>query len=217
MRPAFEPRRRRVFYYRAGGTAVSQRARRAKAALLGQLSGLSALSFLPHPIPHPLRPLTVPPLPNQNPTNSSFHLNKKTGEVTRIVDRGTSAIQNVLSTIVFSIAPQVVGRGGGGLGSRPLCLLSGARTHNSASRLPQTPQPLRAPQLLLAVWSRRHPFFRHPQPPCLTRAVTPVPSPAQIIDMLAAATYLAGSLEPTIAAITFVTIGSYIPLTVGLS
>jgi ATP-binding cassette subfamily B (MDR/TAP) protein 6 len=35
--------------------------------------------------------------------------------------------------------------------------------------------------------------------------------------MLAAATYLAGSLEPTIAAITFVTIGSYIPLTVGLS
>ncbi|GBF99523.1 hypothetical protein Rsub_11957 [Raphidocelis subcapitata] len=71
----------------------------------------------------------------------SFHLNKKTGEVTRVVDRGTAAIQNVLSTIVFSIAPQ-------------------------------------------------------------------------IIDMLAAATYLAGSLEPTIAAITFVTIGSYLPLTI---
>lgn len=37
----------------------------------------------------------------------SFHLKRKTGEVTKVVDRGTSAIQNVLSTIVFSIAPQV--------------------------------------------------------------------------------------------------------------
>ncbi len=32
--------------------------------------------------------------------------------------------------------------------------------------------------------------------------------------MLAAATYLAGTLEPWIAAITFLTIGSYIPLTI---
>lgn len=37
----------------------------------------------------------------------SFHLNRKTGEVTKVVDRGTAAIQNVLSTILFSIAPQV--------------------------------------------------------------------------------------------------------------
>jgi ATP-binding cassette subfamily B (MDR/TAP) protein 6 len=71
----------------------------------------------------------------------SFHLTKKTGEVTKVVDRGTSAIQNVLSTVVFQIAPQ-------------------------------------------------------------------------IIDMIAAATYLAGSLEPWIAGITFITIGSYIPLTI---
>ncbi|WIA42366.1 hypothetical protein OEZ86_008373 [Tetradesmus obliquus] len=71
----------------------------------------------------------------------SFHLSRKTGEVTKVVDRGTAAIQNVLSTILFSIAPQIV-------------------------------------------------------------------------DMLAAATYLAGALEPWVALIVFVTIGSYIPLTI---
>ena len=43
----------------------------------------------------------------------SFHLNRKTGEVTKVVDRGTSAIQNVLSTILFQIAPQVRGAGQG--------------------------------------------------------------------------------------------------------
>jgi ATP-binding cassette subfamily B (MDR/TAP) protein 6 len=32
--------------------------------------------------------------------------------------------------------------------------------------------------------------------------------------MLAAATYLAGALEPWVALIVFVTIGSYIPLTI---
>jgi hypothetical protein len=37
----------------------------------------------------------------------SFHLSRKTGEVTKVVDRGTAAIQNVLSTILFSILPQV--------------------------------------------------------------------------------------------------------------
>eukprot|EP00878_Enallax_costatus_P015689 GHUV01016437.1.p1 GENE.GHUV01016437.1~~GHUV01016437.1.p1 ORF type:complete len:820 (+),score=192.83 GHUV01016437.1:571-3030(+) len=71
----------------------------------------------------------------------SFHLSRKTGEVTKVVDRGTAAIQNVLSTILFQIAPQVV-------------------------------------------------------------------------DMLAAATYLAGALEPWVALIVFITIGSYIPLTI---
>jgi hypothetical protein len=63
------------------------------------------------------------------------------GEVTRVVDRGTSAIQNVLSTIVFSIVPQ-------------------------------------------------------------------------IIDVVVASTYLAIYLDPLIAMIVFITIGSYIPLTV---
>jgi len=37
----------------------------------------------------------------------SFHLSRKTGEVTKVVDRGTAAIQNVLSTILFQIVPQV--------------------------------------------------------------------------------------------------------------
>lgn len=32
--------------------------------------------------------------------------------------------------------------------------------------------------------------------------------------MLAAATYLSSALEPWIAAITFITVGSYIPLTI---
>ena len=36
----------------------------------------------------------------------------------------------------------------------------------------------------------------------------------QIVDMFAAATYLAGALEPWVALIVFVTIGSYIPLTI---
>lgn len=35
-----------------------------------------------------------------------FHLKKKTGEVTKVVDRGTNAIQNILSTVLFNILPQ---------------------------------------------------------------------------------------------------------------
>eukprot|EP00798_Chlamydomonas_sp_ICE-L_P028995 gene28995-32187_t len=38
----------------------------------------------------------------------SFHLSKKTGEVTRQVSRGTDAMQNILSTILFSIVPQLI-------------------------------------------------------------------------------------------------------------
>ena len=37
----------------------------------------------------------------------NFHLHKKTGEVTKMVDRGTNAMQNILSTILFSIVPQL--------------------------------------------------------------------------------------------------------------
>lgn len=32
-----------------------------------------------------------------------FHLMRKTGEVTRIMDRGTNALQNILSTVIFNI------------------------------------------------------------------------------------------------------------------
>ncbi|GLC47382.1 hypothetical protein PLESTB_001360600 [Pleodorina starrii] len=71
----------------------------------------------------------------------TFHLRKKTGEVTKVVDRGTNAMQNLLATVLFNILPQM-------------------------------------------------------------------------FDVLAAATYLAQALEPTIAIIVFVTVGSYIPLTV---
>ncbi|GIL87517.1 hypothetical protein Vretimale_1580 [Volvox reticuliferus] len=71
----------------------------------------------------------------------TFHLRKKTGEVTKVVDRGTNAMQNLLSTVLFNILPQM-------------------------------------------------------------------------FDVLAAATYLAQALEPTIAIIVFITVGSYIPLTI---
>ena len=36
-----------------------------------------------------------------------FHLMRKTGEITRQLDRGTAAIQNVLSTVVFNIGPSI--------------------------------------------------------------------------------------------------------------
>ncbi|GIL44034.1 hypothetical protein Vafri_1601 [Volvox africanus] len=71
----------------------------------------------------------------------TFHLRKKTGEVTKVVDRGTNAMQSLLSTVLFNILPQM-------------------------------------------------------------------------FDVLAAATYLAQALEPTIAMIVFITVGSYIPLTI---
>lgn len=38
----------------------------------------------------------------------SYHLKRKTGETTRIIDRGTNAMQNLLSTVVFSILPQMI-------------------------------------------------------------------------------------------------------------
>lgn len=44
-----------------------------------------------------------------------FHLLRKTGEVTRIMDRGTSALQNILSTVIFNI--------GEPLPDQPFCLL----------------------------------------------------------------------------------------------
>ena len=73
-----------------------------------------------------------------------FHLLRKTGEVMRIMDRGTSSIQNVLTTVIFSIGPQ-------------------------------------------------------------------------LFDILAACVYLAGRLDGFIAVIVFVTLVSYIPLTIYLT
>ena len=37
-----------------------------------------------------------------------FHLLRKTGELTRTLDRGTSAVQTLLSTTVFQVGPQLV-------------------------------------------------------------------------------------------------------------
>lgn len=37
-----------------------------------------------------------------------WHLSRKTGEVLRIMDRGTDSVTSVLSTVVFSIAPTIV-------------------------------------------------------------------------------------------------------------
>lgn len=37
-----------------------------------------------------------------------WHLNRKTGEVLRVMDRGTDSINNLLNYILFSIAPTIV-------------------------------------------------------------------------------------------------------------
>ncbi|KDD73117.1 hypothetical protein H632_c2515p0, partial [Helicosporidium sp. ATCC 50920] len=73
-----------------------------------------------------------------------WHLHRRTGEVLRIMDRGTSSIQTMLSTIVFSIGPSV-------------------------------------------------------------------------FDIVAASVYIAISLKPWIAVIVFVTLSSYIPMTIYLT
>ena len=38
----------------------------------------------------------------------AWHLSRRTGEVTRVIDRGTGAVQNLLSTVVFSLGPQMI-------------------------------------------------------------------------------------------------------------
>ena len=37
-----------------------------------------------------------------------FHLHRKTGEVTRIMDRGTNALQSILSTVLFNIGEAAI-------------------------------------------------------------------------------------------------------------
>ena len=39
---------------------------------------------------------------------SRWHVGRKTGEVLRVMDRGTSSINSLLSSILFSIAPTIV-------------------------------------------------------------------------------------------------------------
>ncbi|KAK9864361.1 hypothetical protein WJX84_009107 [Apatococcus fuscideae] len=73
-----------------------------------------------------------------------FHLMRKTGEVMRVMDRGTGSIQSILSTVLFNIVPQM-------------------------------------------------------------------------FDILAACIYIASVLEPWIAIIMFVTLASYLPLTIFLT
>lgn len=38
----------------------------------------------------------------------SWHLKRKTGEVLRVMDRGTDSINNLLNYIIFSIAPTII-------------------------------------------------------------------------------------------------------------
>lgn len=37
-----------------------------------------------------------------------WHLSRKTGEVLRVMDRGTDSINNLLNYILFSIAPTII-------------------------------------------------------------------------------------------------------------
>ena len=73
-----------------------------------------------------------------------FHLMRKTGEVMRVMDRGTGSLQSILSTVLFNIVPQM-------------------------------------------------------------------------FDILAACVYIASALEPWIAIIMFITLSSYLPLTIFLT
>ena len=37
-----------------------------------------------------------------------YHLHRKTGEVLRVIDRGTSSIQDLLSSVLFNILPALL-------------------------------------------------------------------------------------------------------------
>ena len=37
----------------------------------------------------------------------SYHIKRKTGQVMRILDRGTSSIQDTVSIVLFNVLPQV--------------------------------------------------------------------------------------------------------------
>lgn len=73
-----------------------------------------------------------------------FHLKRKTGELLRVMDRGTNSIQTLLSTVVFSVGPA-------------------------------------------------------------------------IFDIAAASVYIAISLQPWIAVVVFITLSTYIPMTIALT
>lgn len=102
---------------------------------------------------------------------------RKTGELTRVLDRGSSAVQNLLSTVLFQVRSFW----------RFLCgeeRERGKRKKNS---------------------NRKQNLFFFSQ-------VGP-----QLFDIAAAAVYVAAALEPWVAAIMFVTLASYIPLTIYLT
>jgi hypothetical protein len=67
--------------------------------------------------PSPNRRISLRTFKHVMDLDLTFHLRKKTGEVTRVVDRGTNAMQNLLSTVLFNILPQVGNgwAGGGGM------------------------------------------------------------------------------------------------------
>ena len=62
-----------------------------------------------YPSPLPLHPnLQVSLFRHIHELSLKWHLSRKTGEVLRVMDRGTSSINNLLQYLVFSIIPTFV-------------------------------------------------------------------------------------------------------------
>jgi hypothetical protein len=172
-----------------------------------------------------------------------WHLLRKTGEVTRILDRGTSAIQNTLSTgerlfrqgcnllawgattiqNALSTGERLFRQGlhhacmaSSGVSGRPPLALAALRAAGPTAALQHCCSGLCAG--LLAG-----------QPavgmPCSgLRRVSPIVLAAvlfnivpQLFDIVAACIFISAALEPWIAVIVFITLGSYIPVTIFLT
>lgn len=58
---------------------------------------------MPSNPPHLCRKISLDLFGHTLDLDLKFHLMRKTGEVTRVMDRGTSALQNIVSTVIFNI------------------------------------------------------------------------------------------------------------------
>ena len=127
-----------------------------------------------------------------------YHLMRKTGELTRVLDRGSSAIQNLLSTVLF----QVKSDGGafGGFGG-----FRGRERGGGGDEKEDKEKTNRNQNLFLFLKKKK-------KKKTFSFKVGP-----QLFDIAAAAVYVAAALEPWVAAIMFVTLASYIPLTIYLT
>ena len=148
-----------------------------------------------------------------------WHLMRKTGEVTRVMDRGTSAIQQVLST---------------GECFRAMTANCQARCSASSAKCPEwctvgmhacvpwnvVPKKLHgtsaesvpAPKLGCMDSMLRHRRTERLALPAVLFSIVP-----QLFDVVAACIFISAELQVWIAVIVLITLGSYVPLTVILT